>query len=122
MLSKLLRRVTKKASLTHSPKLNEIESFYSRTLERFDASYRGVGWSRKSTQEIRFMILSLIADIKDARILDMGCGTGDFFAYLVENGFVFLIAVHIDYNINLESWPIFFLLMQFFSLLFLNLH
>lgn len=87
MLSKLLRRVTKKASLTHSPKLKEIESFYTRTLERFDASYRGVGWSRKSTQEIRFMILSLIADFKDARILDMGCGTGDFFAYLVENGF-----------------------------------
>ena len=79
---KLQKPWLKKASLKQSPKRKEIEAFYSQTLAKYNATYRGVAWSRESTQAIRFMVLSLVADLNNQRVLDLGCGTGDFFEYL----------------------------------------
>ena len=86
MLFKLQKPWLKKATLKKSPKLKEIEAFYSQSLAKYDATYRGVAWSRESTQAIRFMVFSLISDLNNQSVLDLGCGTGDYFEYLQQEG------------------------------------
>lgn len=87
MPSRLLKKFFKKNLYHQSPNKKALTSFYSRSLEAYEPSFRSVGWSRESTQQIRFMVLSLIADLQEASVLDCGCGTGDLFAYLSDNGF-----------------------------------
>ena len=87
MRSRLLKQFFKKDLYTQTPNKKALKSFYGRTLAAYEPSFRSVGWSRASTQQVRFMVLSLIADLQEASVLDCGCGLGDFFAYLVEQGF-----------------------------------
>lgn len=42
---------------------------------------------REVSQRYRFKVLTEIADLERARILDYGCGKGDLYPYLVEQGF-----------------------------------
>ena len=45
------------------------------------------GWSSRSTQIARFSVLAKIGSLKGKSILDVGCGIGDFYKYLLERKF-----------------------------------
>lgn len=60
----------------------EIVKFYTELYKQYGNNPRSVGWADKTTQELRFYILSRIGNLEDTRMLDVGCGMGDFYEYL----------------------------------------
>ena len=61
-------------------------------------SFKTIGFSTQS-QRKRFEILSGIGDLGGKDILDVGCGFGDFYIYLIRN---FPICNYIGIDINLD--------------------
>lgn len=59
---------------------------YARTLEQFGDTPEAVHW-RGVSQRYRFKVLTEIADLSAADVLDYGCGKGDLYPYLLEMGF-----------------------------------
>lgn len=55
-----------------------------RQLCEYGESFKAIGLSPQSQRQ-RFEILSDIGDLKDKNVLDVGCGFGDFYAYLMAN-------------------------------------
>ena len=55
-----------------------------RQLSKYGESFKAIGLSPRSQQQ-RFEILSDIGDLRNKNILDVGCGFGDFYIYLMEN-------------------------------------
>lgn len=61
---------------------------YNDTFAKYGPdSPQSLKWGTKQTQYFRFKILSEIADITDAVILDYGCGLGDLLDFLLSQGF-----------------------------------
>lgn len=61
--------------------------YYTRKLREFGASPRGVDWRDERSQRLRHsQFLPLLADSPDGDVGDLGCGYGDFLAFLRENG------------------------------------
>ncbi|MGE4169552.1 MAG: trans-aconitate 2-methyltransferase [Candidatus Margulisiibacteriota bacterium] len=63
----------------------EIADYYNESCDHFGASHKALGWSSAYTQELRFFVLSLLGNWEGESVLDVGCGLGDFYAYLVKN-------------------------------------
>jgi SAM-dependent methyltransferase/ribosomal protein S18 acetylase RimI-like enzyme len=57
-------------------------NFYTKEFEKHGVAVQALGWSSEQTQSKRFTVLSSIGDIKNATILDVGCGFGDLFNWL----------------------------------------
>ncbi len=59
------------------------EQFYKSAIEIHGVSAKGLNWTSKQTQEIRFdIILSMLPSrLEDFSIADAGCGFGDFYLY-----------------------------------------
>ena len=58
------------------------EKFYTSAIEMHGVTAKGVNWTSKETQEIRFdTILDMLPKTIDS-IADAGCGFGDFFIYM----------------------------------------
>jgi SAM-dependent methyltransferase len=67
--------------------LQRIQKFYRDSLAEYGTNdARSVHWIDKSTQEIRFEIMLHIATIDGKKILDVGCGLGDFYTFLKKKG------------------------------------
>ena len=66
----------------------EIETarWYEDKVRRFGYDHRGLGFRTRSSQEKRFEALMQLGDFHGRRLLDVGCGFGDFLAYLHERG------------------------------------
>lgn len=62
-------------------------ALYTDLLSRHGASPRALNWGSRESQRLRFRILFEAGIPRDASVLDAGCGTGDFLAYLRERGF-----------------------------------
>jgi SAM-dependent methyltransferase len=58
--------------------------WYEDKVRRYGFDYRGLGFRTRSSQEKRFEALLALGDFHGRRILDVGCGFGDFLAFLVE--------------------------------------
>jgi ubiquinone/menaquinone biosynthesis C-methylase UbiE len=58
---------------------------YNETLKTFGYDPRTLGWLN-GNQEVRFEALTQIADLKNSTVLDIGCGFGDLYAFLVKKG------------------------------------
>jgi SAM-dependent methyltransferase len=71
---------------------------YSDTLAKHGDAPEAVHW-RGVTQRYRFKVLTEIADLETASILDYGCGKGDLLPYLVEQGYR---AQYTGFDINPE--------------------
>jgi len=63
-----------KATIIHYHR-HRINEFNSGTVE-------SLGWKDDESQQKRFEVLSDLADFKGASIMDLGCGQGDFKAFL----------------------------------------
>jgi SAM-dependent methyltransferase len=70
----------------------EIIRLYEDRLEKYGRSVKTMGWRDKDQQYLRFKILSEIGELDGKKILDVGCGFGDFFDYLKNNG------IDVDYH------------------------
>ncbi len=57
--------------------------FYKDTLNKYGDDPKGVGWKSFESQQIRFKVLSEIGDLRGKSVLDVGCGLGDFYRYLI---------------------------------------
>ncbi len=60
--------------------------WYEDKVRRYGFDHRGLGFRNKSSQDKRFEALLELGDYDGARVLDVGCGFGDFLAFLRERG------------------------------------
>jgi len=72
---------------------NRLLTYYKSALNEFgDHDARSVHWSDKRGQELRFLILSQIANLNGQSVLDVGCGLGDLINFFKKN------ALSVDYT------------------------
>jgi len=64
----------------------ETPRWYEDKVRRYGYDHRGLGFRNRSSQEKRFETLATLGDFHGRRLLDVGCGFGDFMRYLVERG------------------------------------
>jgi SAM-dependent methyltransferase len=62
--------------------LSSLENYYREQLEGHLAPERRVGWNTARGQEVRFEALASVGNLKGAKLLDVGCGLGGFWAFL----------------------------------------
>ena len=72
-------------------KSNTVE-LYERLFSQYGDSHKSLNWGSQDGQEIRFRILTEIADLAQKRILDVGCGLGHFADWLQKQG------INVDYS------------------------
>lgn len=66
--------------------MKDIRSHYNDLLKMHGDTYEAAQYSSKESQEARFKVLTGVADLDGAKILDFGCGTGHFATYLKQQG------------------------------------
>jgi len=59
-----------------------ISDYYTRLVKQHGIAPRSLDWGSKTSQELRFNIMSQVANLEGKKILDVGCGLGDFWEYL----------------------------------------
>ncbi len=57
------------------------EKFYTSAIEMHGTTAKGVNWTSKETQEIRFDVILDMLPKKINSLADAGCGFGDFYIY-----------------------------------------
>jgi len=57
------------------------KEYFKGLFEKHRVSVEALGWNEKS-QEQRFEALTKIGNLTDRKVLDVGCGFGDFYGYL----------------------------------------
>lgn len=72
---------------------------YEERLSVFGKSVKTMGWRDERQQELRFEILAQIGDLDSKKILDVGCGFGDYYSYLLKNN---LIVNYTGYDLSLK--------------------
>lgn len=60
----------------------QTKRYFDQKASLSDGGAEAVGWFDRETQEKRFLVLSLMTDWTGCTLLDVGCGTGDFYRYL----------------------------------------
>ena len=55
-----------------------LKSFHDKRFEELGMDVKAVGWGSRSDQNLRFEALCRQLDLRGKRILDIGCGLGDF--------------------------------------------
>ena len=69
-----------------------IKKFYSDRYAKLGNNIRSIGWGSKKNQYIRFNLLTRNIQLNKKKILDFGCGFGDFYIFLKKN------FKHFNYN------------------------
>ena len=64
----------------------ETARWYEDKVRRFGFDHRGLGFRSRSSQEKRFEALLALGDFDGRRLLDVGCGFGDFLQFLLDRG------------------------------------
>jgi trans-aconitate methyltransferase len=78
-----------------------LNQFYDDAIDRYGPlDPQGVGWGMPAGQVERFRVLSEIAPLEGASILDVGCGFGDLYGYLSEHR---IAARYLGIDINPRS-------------------
>ena len=65
---------------------SETSLFYEEHIKRFGYTYKALGFGRRASQEKRFAAALGLGNLHGKRILDVGCGFGDFLAWLNARG------------------------------------
>lgn len=64
--------------------MTTVSNTYNKMLSDGKEDFERVGWGSVESQQKRFLVLSEIADLSNSSILDVGCGLGAFYDYLLE--------------------------------------
>jgi SAM-dependent methyltransferase len=64
----------------------ELIAFYNRHLKDFGDKPQAVRWTPEGQRRRYEVLLSLAGDLFGKKVLDFGCGKGDFYAFLKERG------------------------------------
>ena len=61
-------------------------SFYENAIKRYGCTAKGLNWNSKMSQQVRFEVLHELLgdDIVTSKLIDAGCGFGDFYLFLQE--------------------------------------
>lgn len=59
--------------------------YYTELVNRYGIDVQSLNWGSSESQKLRFSILSQVGPLKGAKVLDVGCGLGDFYAWLEKN-------------------------------------
>jgi SAM-dependent methyltransferase len=57
-------------------------AYFDERVKQWNLDVRGADWGGRQSQYLRFGVLAEVAPLNGARILDVGCGTGEFLEYL----------------------------------------
>ena len=81
--------------------------FYDNRVSIHGTSYKSLNWGSKESQNLRFKVLSSIGDFNRKKILDFGCGIGDYYSWLIENNFnVNYTGIDISSKMVLKKYPV----------------
>ncbi|MCD6173396.1 MAG: class I SAM-dependent methyltransferase, partial [Sulfurimonas sp.] len=58
------------------------EKFYTSAIDMHGTTAKGVNWTSKETQEIRFDVILDMLPKEINSLADAGCGFGDFYTYM----------------------------------------
>lgn len=72
--------------MSASPPELDTTRWYEDKVRRFGFDHRGLGFRTRSSQAKRFEALTALGDFDGRRLLDAGCGFGDFLAFLQGRG------------------------------------
>ncbi len=65
---------------------DSIISYYEKTFKDNKGGFASLAWGSRKSQERRFEILSQVAPLMGASVLDVGCGLGDFYGWACRTG------------------------------------
>jgi SAM-dependent methyltransferase len=68
------------------PLESQTTRFYEDHVRRHGYSFRALGFGRRSSQEKRFAAAATLGSFHGKRLLDVGCGFGDFLSWLNARG------------------------------------
>jgi SAM-dependent methyltransferase len=85
--------------MTIEPDIRALEEHYSRLAREHGDSPRAAQWSSVETQEARMAVLAEIGDLRTAKVLDFGCGTGHLLSVLRGRGFA---GEYVGYDLSAE--------------------
>ena len=79
------------------------KKFYHESISRYGISAQGVHWNNKYTQYKRFEIITKLIkkNIKDSTVVDVGCGFGEYYNYLINNKRTPKKYIGVDCEINM---------------------
>ncbi|WP_010250620.1 class I SAM-dependent methyltransferase [Acetivibrio cellulolyticus] len=63
-----------------------IEAYYKPNMGKGLPDFKVLGWESKEAQDMRFETLRANVDLKNKKVLDVGCGLGNLLEYLNSNG------------------------------------
>jgi ubiquinone/menaquinone biosynthesis C-methylase UbiE len=63
----------------------KLEAYYGEKLKAYGDDARSLGWT-PGGRKVRFDTLAGIGYLNGSRVLDVGCGFGDFYGYLQDRG------------------------------------
>jgi ubiquinone/menaquinone biosynthesis C-methylase UbiE len=67
-------------------RLNTIKSYYESNIGKNLPDYSFLGWESEEAQMLRFDMIVSNVTLQEKKILDVGCGVGNFVEYLVNKG------------------------------------
>ena len=65
---------------------DEVAHFFRLHLQIHGPNWRGLGWQSRHNQEQRFAVLLEVGPLSNMRVLDVGCGVGDLYGYMLRQG------------------------------------
>jgi SAM-dependent methyltransferase len=80
-----------------------IIDLYNSSLDEYGYTPRGITWGSKKSQCDRFSVMLGLGDFNKKSVLDVGCGLGDFWDYLLQQGICVKKYLGIDINEKLIS-------------------
>jgi SAM-dependent methyltransferase len=57
-------------------------SFFDDRAHRYGIDFRASDWASRDSQHLRFAVLAAVDNLEGRRILDVGCGSGEFLSWL----------------------------------------
>lgn len=62
-----------------------ISDYFNKIIKKYKVGPKAVGYGSRNSQIVRFEALSQIGNLNGKSILDVGCGFGDFYGFLINN-------------------------------------
>lgn len=68
-----------------SKKIEDISEYYERLVDQYGNDSRACDYGRAESQQTKFEVITQVMPVQGKRVLDVGCGFGDFTDYLIDH-------------------------------------